>query len=49
MSIRMGSVGHVAFTERRRIHIELWLESKGEGDKQEDLDVGGKTILQLIS
>jgi hypothetical protein len=46
---RIRWAGHVAHIGRRRIHAELWLESHKEIDQQDDLGVGGRIIMKLIS
>jgi hypothetical protein len=45
-SRRMRWAGLVARMGRRGTHIGLWWESQKERDHQEDLDVGGRIILE---
>jgi hypothetical protein len=47
-SRRMRLAGHVARIGRRGMHIGLWWESQKGGDHWEDLDVGGRIILEQI-
>jgi hypothetical protein len=38
--------GHVARKGRREMRIGFWLESQKERDHYEELDVGGRIILE---
>jgi hypothetical protein len=47
-SRRMRWVGHVACMGAKRNAYRFWWESQKERDHQEDLDVGGRIILNWI-
>jgi hypothetical protein len=47
-SRRIRWAGHVARMGRRGMHIGFWWESQKERDHREDLDVGGRIILEWI-
>jgi hypothetical protein len=40
--------GDVARMGRRGVHIGFWWERQKERDHQEDIDIGGKMILEWI-
>jgi hypothetical protein len=48
MSRRMRWTGHVAWMERKGIHIRYWWESQKVRDHWEDQDIDGWTILKWI-
>jgi hypothetical protein len=48
MSRRMRWAGHAARTGGRGMNIRFWCETRKERDHWEDLDVGGRIVLEWI-